>query len=287
MPWAMCQQPAAFIAERAHDGRGLRSPSGLSTCPGLWGRPSQVLSPFRQTTLRPRPAPFPQVMVLDDETHFKRVCTQLAACAGQQANETELKVNAGPARQPVQHVPPCAVGSSQCPLHANGQLPAKYCCLLAAGKPPRKLEQRRRQTAPKRDGPVPRALGAPSPVFSHALLLCPPEQCPPLSRCGWCWASAAPGATGCGAAYARCWSSGGTSRSSSRTPRPTANPSSEPACPASGHARRHVPRPAVSRRAEMVRPSRVSRGRPCWWPSYRPRQQARPPTCCAVWSTAG
>ncbi len=38
-------------------------------------------------------------MVLDDETHFKRICTQLAACAGQQANETELKVCAGHAER--------------------------------------------------------------------------------------------------------------------------------------------------------------------------------------------
>ncbi|KAL4440566.1 hypothetical protein ABPG75_003567 [Micractinium tetrahymenae] len=36
-----------------------------------------------------------EVMVLDDETHFRRICTQLAACSGQQANETELKVVLG------------------------------------------------------------------------------------------------------------------------------------------------------------------------------------------------
>lgn len=30
--------------------------------------------------------------VLDDASHFRRICAQLAACPGQQANEAELKV---------------------------------------------------------------------------------------------------------------------------------------------------------------------------------------------------
>ena len=33
-----------------------------------------------------------EVAVLDDASHFRRICARLAACAGQQANETELKV---------------------------------------------------------------------------------------------------------------------------------------------------------------------------------------------------
>ena len=34
----------------------------------------------------------PQVAVLDDASHFRRICVQLEACPGQQANEGELKV---------------------------------------------------------------------------------------------------------------------------------------------------------------------------------------------------
>lgn len=33
-----------------------------------------------------------ELSVLDDAAHFRRICQQLAACPGQQANESELKV---------------------------------------------------------------------------------------------------------------------------------------------------------------------------------------------------
>ena len=36
-----------------------------------------------------------ELAVLDDRSHFARVCAQLAACAGQQADESQLKVGAG------------------------------------------------------------------------------------------------------------------------------------------------------------------------------------------------
>lgn len=34
--------------------------------------------------------------VLDHSAHFQRICAQLAACPGQQANESELKVGGQP-----------------------------------------------------------------------------------------------------------------------------------------------------------------------------------------------
>ena len=37
-----------------------------------------------------------EVAVLDDATHFRRICAQLEACPGLQANEAELKVRARP-----------------------------------------------------------------------------------------------------------------------------------------------------------------------------------------------
>lgn len=37
----------------------------------------------------------PQVAVLDDASHFRRICAQLEDCPGQQANESELKVCKG------------------------------------------------------------------------------------------------------------------------------------------------------------------------------------------------
>lgn len=193
-----------------------------------------------ESKLHPSPPLDPKkVMVLDDETHFRRICTQLAACAGQQANESELKVGAGPGVCWVWRVLGLAMpalaragsGHARWPLTVKrwlaGRTLRRPCgvgscgggsrlSVLPAGMPWRaaaaaSVRLRRGLSTPCI---VPSA--APfwgMPVIPHKAhhascrpVLWPlPHSTHPTPTHRLCWGSAARGATGCGAACARCW----------------------------------------------------------------------------------